>query len=192
MFSFCVTGHRPNKLFGYDIHSEKYSKLLVTLKKAIYVLVRDKNKELGEKEFTIYTGMALGVDMLFAEAAFAAREYFSREENGGIKLNVIAAVPCSGQESKWKEESVKLYNEILGKCDKVIVLAEKYSSDCMQKRNEYMVDNSDFVFSVWDGTNGGTANCTRYAVGKNKPVVVISPKTYNMDYYVNPYIKLSA
>lgn len=23
----CVTGHRPNKLFGYDIHSEAYNKI---------------------------------------------------------------------------------------------------------------------------------------------------------------------
>lgn len=39
-----------------------------------------------------------------------------------------------------------------------------------------MVDNSDFVIAVWDGTKGGTANCVRYAKKLNKELVAINPK----------------
>ena len=37
----------------------------------------------------------------------------------------------------------------------------------MQKRNEFMVDNSDLVVAVWNGTSGGTANCLAYMILKD-------------------------
>ena len=33
----------------------------------------------------------------------------------------------------------------------------------MPTRNEYMVDLADKIIAVWDGSNGGTANCVKYA-----------------------------
>lgn len=188
--SICVTGHRPNKLFGYDIHSEDYRKLFIEFKRCIYVTAEkliDICYHMGitphddERPLVIYTGMALGVDQLFAEAAFAARDYY--KGLGILDIEVVAVVPCKGQESKWRKENADLYNDILSKCDQVIVLADKYTKDCMQKRNEYMVDNSDLVFSVWDGTPGETANCTNYALEKNKTIIRIDPKTCYSSYY---------
>lgn len=46
----------------------------------------------------------------------------------------------------------------------------------MQKRNEYMVDNSDIVIAVWDGTKGGTYNCVKYAQKLEKKIIQINPK----------------
>jgi uncharacterized phage-like protein YoqJ len=46
----------------------------------------------------------------------------------------------------------------------------------MQKRNEYMVDNSDIVIAVWDGSKGGTYNCVKYAEKLGKKIIVINPK----------------
>lgn len=177
MYNMCVTGHRPNKLYGYDIHSDKYSDLLHALKKCIYVTIKKQHETTGETDFTVYTGMALGVDQLFAEASFAAREYYKTQ---GINFKVVAAVPCKGQESKWTENSVALYKDILNKCDKVVTLSDRYSRDCMQKRNEYMVNNSDCIFSVWDGSPSGTANCTNYAMKKGRDIIIVDPKTYVM------------
>ncbi|PAD70641.1 hypothetical protein CHH83_02225 [Bacillus sp. 7586-K] len=45
----------------------------------------------------------------------------------------------------------------------------------MQKRNEWMVDNSDYVIAVWDGTKGGTGNCVKYAQKQNKYITTIKP-----------------
>jgi uncharacterized phage-like protein YoqJ len=45
----------------------------------------------------------------------------------------------------------------------------------MQLRNEFMVNNSDIVIAVWDGTNGGTANCVKYAQVENKEIIIIDP-----------------
>lgn len=39
MFSICVTGHRPDKLFGYDIHVGDYDGIRHDIKKAVYQIL---------------------------------------------------------------------------------------------------------------------------------------------------------
>jgi len=41
--------------------------------------------------------------------------------------------------------------------------------------NEWMVDNSDAVIAVWDGTPGATANTVDYARKLGRSVLVIDP-----------------
>jgi len=53
---------------------------------------------------------------------------------------------------------------------------DRYYPAKMQKRNEYMVDNSNIVIAVWDGTKGGTYNCVKYAEKLGKEVIIINPK----------------
>lgn len=54
----CVTGHRPSKMFGYNI----YSSLWIALKERFKELLIANNCHEG------ITGMALGTDMVFALA----------------------------------------------------------------------------------------------------------------------------
>jgi len=54
------------------------------------------------------------------------------------------------------------------------VLQSHYSSDCMDKRNRYMVDHADFIIAVWDGRPSGTGKTVTYARGRNgKSIIVI-------------------
>lgn len=50
-----------------------------------------------------------------------------------------------------------------------MVSDEEYKPWLMQKRNEFMVDRVDTVLAVWDGSDGGTGNCVKYAkkIGKH-------------------------
>lgn len=41
-----------------------------------------------------------------------------------------------------------------------------------------MVDNSDAVIAVWDGTAGGTKNCFDYATKIGKKIIRIDPKDF--------------
>ena len=34
-----------------------------------------------------------------------------------------------------------------------------------------MVDNCTHVLAMWDGSEGGTANCVKYAQAVNKPII---------------------
>ena len=51
----------------------------------------------------------------------------------------------------------------------------------MQKRNEYMVDNSDYVIAVWNGKPSGTENTVKYANKKNKVVLLVDPQTLEIE-----------
>lgn len=155
----CVTGHRPNKLYGYNLNHPSYIALKNTFKK----LLHDNNCT------EAITGMALGVDTIFAIAVLELKD-----EGYNIKLH--CAIPCKNHSCKWLKESVELYNSILERADIVkLVSEEEYKPYLMQKRNEYMVDLAEKVIAVWDGTNGGTGNCVKYAQKKNKEIIRVCP-----------------
>lgn len=154
-----VTGHRPNKLYGYNIFSREWISLKEEFKK---LLVANHCTE-------AITGMALGVDTVFALAVLDLQD-----EGYNIKLH--CAIPCRKQSCRWNRESVELYDNILDRADVVkLVTDAEYEPWMMQVRNEYMVDLADKIIAVWDGSNGGTANCVRYAEKKGKDIIRIVP-----------------
>ena len=62
------------------------------------------------------------------------------------------------------------------KADRIVETSDDpYAAWKMQKRNEWMVDNSGAVIAVWDGTPSGTANTVKYARKQKKAVLVIDP-----------------
>ena len=85
-----VTGHRPNKLYGYNIFSREWMSLKEEFKK---LLVDNHCTE-------AITGMALGVDTVFALAVLELQD-----EGYNIKLH--CAIPCRNHSCKWNGESVE-------------------------------------------------------------------------------------
>ena len=160
VFTISVTGHRPNKLFGYDWNSPGNVALLDKIESTLRTTLEEA-KEQGYKKFHVVTGMALGTDQMFA--AHAIRLAASEEFKG--TLTVEAAVPCKGQEKQWPEASQHIYNVLLSGCDSVTFVSDKgYTPKAMQDRNEYMVDKANVLLSVYDGqSSGGTKNCIDYA-----------------------------
>lgn len=154
-----VTGHRPNKMYGYDLSDERWGLLKEKFKR---ILVEQNCDE-------AITGMALGVDTVFALAVLELKD-----EGYDIKLH--CAIPCRNHSCKWPKESVDMYNSILARADKVVLVSdEEYKPYLMQKRNEYMVDETDKLVAVWDGTAGGTGNCVNYARKVGKEIIRIFP-----------------
>jgi uncharacterized phage-like protein YoqJ len=153
-----ITGHRPKKLQNeYDLNGP----MTTWIKKEIVKIIEiEEPKE-------IITGMALGVDTLFALIGIE------------MAIPIYAAIPCNGQEKRWPYKSQKLYNEILSNSlvTKFVVCAE-YTQSCMQMRNEVMTDRCDKIIAVFDGTSGGTANCVKYAEKIGKPILRINPSHY--------------
>ena len=52
---------------------------------------------------------------------------------------------------------------------------EEYKPWLMQKRNEYMVNLSDKIIAVWNGSKSGTQNCIKYATKLGKEIIRIEP-----------------
>lgn len=116
------------------------------------------------------SGMALGVDMYAAEIVLGLKSSYE-----GITLE--SAIPCESQAEKWTEKQRDRYFEIASKCDKETLIQHHYTSDCMHKRNRYMVDQADFIIAVWDGRPSGTGKTVQYAQRQGKLVTIINPRT---------------
>lgn len=155
----CVTGHRPDKLYGYDIYNKQWTEL-----KEKFKIILQK----GSYDEAI-TGMALGVDTVFALAVLELKDE-------GVNIKLHCAIPCRNHSCKWRKESVDLYNYILSKADIITLVSdEDYKPWLMQKRNEFMVNNADKVLAVWNGSKGGTGNCVRYAEKCGKEIIRLIP-----------------
>ncbi len=156
----CFTGHRPVKLpWGSNEEDPRCLSLkeeLLASLQAIY--------DCGYRRFIC--GMAIGCDMYFAEAVLELKEKYS-------DIELIAAIPCGNQPEKWNLAQRKRYNSILDRCSEVEVLQIAYSSNCMQKRNEYMVDHSSLLLSCYDGHPGGTMKTILYAERQGLKTIII-------------------
>lgn len=148
--SAAFTGHR---FISYN----KYPALKVSLKQTIKTLYAQ-----GIRNF--YSGMAVGFDMLAAEAVLSLKT-----ELQGV--NLIAVVPYQNQSEKWSEMNRNKYNAILSKADKTILLSENYFKGCLLRRNDYMLSQSCCIIAYYDGKNeGGTFYTCQKALRLKLPV----------------------
>lgn len=159
--SIAATGHRPNKLFGYNLNNPSY----YTMGRLMRGFLLQRENIYGGLE--CISGMALGVDQLYALVALKLR-------NEGHNIRVVAMMPCQNQNAKWASD--EYWRNILSRADeKIIVTDAPYTPSCMQVRNCAMVDRADEILGIHDGTPGGTMNCLRYAQKKGKPVFNLMP-----------------
>lgn len=141
-----ATGHRPDKLGGYDAGTEK--RLVET---AVFALTELKPD-------LVWSGMALGWDLAIAQACV------------DLDIPFVAAVPFNGQEWKWPPSSQRKYRSLRAEAQRVVIVSEGgYEPWKMQVRNRRMVDECTHVAALWNGTRGGTYNCLEYASQVNRP-----------------------
>ena len=153
----CVTGHRPS---GFPFSPDDGESRL-EYKKRLYDDVQGLMEQ-GYRHFI--TGMADGVDVDFAIAVLYFKNKFA-----GVTLEAALPYPRTAYQTNADPMNVK--ENILSKCDRISVVSDVYYEGCMQKRNCYMVDKSDLVLAVWNGTQkGGTWNTIRYARQVRKPI----------------------
>lgn len=143
----CGTGHRPDKLGGYGniVHSR-----LVNVAKAWLK---------SNKPSKVISGGALGWDQALAAAA----RY--------LGIPYVMALPFPDFDSKWPEKSRNFLKALCDDAAEVVFVKDgPYAAWKMQERNKWMVDHSDKVLALWNGTSGGTANCVKYAESVGKPI----------------------
>lgn len=156
----CFTGHRPDKLpWGLDENSAECRKLRIEIAIQLEAL-----HSAGIAHFI--SGMALGCDLLFAEAVLAMREEYD-------DVTLEAAVPCDSQANSWPEEQKERYNAILSSCDTITFVQHQYTPGCMLRRNRYMVDNSSVLLACFNGSSGGTMNTLLYARRQGVKTIII-------------------
>ena len=145
----CFTGHRPENLYKNIDDGELYNRIV----KAVENAYLD-----GYRVFLC--GGCRGGDFLFADAVL-----YARTKHSDIKLCFV--LPCRDQAANWYREDRDNYSRLLDSADDIVCLSEKYTSDCMQKRNRYMVDLSTLLIAAYNGTEGGTQYTYGYAQKKH-------------------------
>lgn len=146
----CFTGHRPNKM---DMTEEEIKPLL---EKAI-------DDAVAEGYVTFITGMAQGTDIWAAEIVLD-RKLVNKD------IHLICALPHPGFESRRSVAEKERFNNIIASADFVKIINAHYFTGCYQLRNEWMVDGSNLVIAVFNGSKSGTKNTIDYA--KKKGVMV--------------------
>lgn len=150
-----LTGHRPEKLGGY-----RSSNPMIRLVRNWIGQVFD-----DFRPSVVISGLAQGFD------TWGALEALER------RIPLIGAVPCDDQDAKWFSREVEVYRYLLEHCDDVCVVSPgPYVEGKMQLRNKWMVERSDFLVGLWDGSPGGTRNCIEYAIKRQRSRLIVRPE----------------
>ena len=159
-----VTGHRSNKVHwnGRSAYNKQVYDRLVRLAEAAL--------KFYEPEM-VYTGMALGFDQACAQAC------------KNLEINYTAVIPHSDQSKLWPEHSRLYYDYLVSNATNQLTLATgPFHVHHMTDRNQYLVDHSQTFLALWDGSNGGTADCVRRATKKNIPIYNVWDKWIKNNY----------
>lgn len=145
------TGHRPDKLLGYD-----------TACHAVLVsFVAGWLRALAPAR--VISGMALGFDMALAQAALVV----------GVPYT---AATVRGQENRWTPRWRYLYGVLVSNADSVVQASTSATARGYLARDRWMVDNAGLVLALYRGdARGGTAYTVAYAAGANVDVLNIWP-----------------
>ena len=167
----CFTGYRPHR-FDFSPDGLRPEQVQETLGKCIRHLYAEGYR-------TFISGMSAGVDL------WAAAEVLRlQQEDATVQL--IAAVPFAGQESRWPIPLQREYRGILDKCQQVEYLfdekeASEDPSACYKQRNHWMVNRADTVVAVCEvdvaDSRTGTAATVRYARRRQKRIFYIHPRS---------------
>lgn len=188
IITYCFTGHRPDKLGGYNWNTKKNQNIMKALRSKIIELINSTNSH--ESNFKFICGGALGIDQMAFEICYTLK--YSTLKLNPCKIELELAIPFKKQVSKWfgKDDIDRFYThqqqaDVVTFVDTVKdyeyiggISIGDYHPAKMQIRNRYMVNNSDIVIAVWNGTKGGTANCVNYAKKQGKNIVIINPDKF--------------
>ena len=160
ILSCCFTGYRPQKFpFKLERSDPDYIEFENRLITTIAELV-------NENCLTFYSGMAMGFDIIAAECVLIVAQ---AKKDRAVKL--ICAIPFLDQAKSYPPEWKKRYDGILAQCDQTVLISNEYYRRCYYDRNRFMVENSDFVLTWFDGSPGGTKNTVDYAKSKLRKVI---------------------
>ena len=170
MIRAAISGHRPEKLPDKQFVRQALSDVFLIL---------------GPEEIT--QGCAAGVDLISARVAWIhGLPYRAAKPWGNHKARM-------GGSSGFKISDAEAYDWMIENATEVINVTgiEDYPGPWAYfRRNHWMVDNTDFVIAVWDGSKSGTSETVEYAQAQGKKVYRIDPVTQRMGWYGSKTIPL--
>lgn len=171
------TGHRPNKLGGYDLSAKGYQLLQEDLETYI-------KRNLDVFDVVVgHSGLALGGDTIWSKAILSMKE----KHPGRVLLH--AEIPMMEQADAWfKQSDIDFWHEQVERADFKSVYGslaghsdserKKLAAKFLNIRNEGMLDHSTVLLALHDGTSGGTGNAVAYAKKTGLVTHTVHPNVY--------------
>lgn len=155
-----VSGHRPNKLGGYDRENPTRDLIVQKLEEVLLGL-----HEKAPEGIIVVTGMSMGVDLWTCRVCHTHN------------IPYVAAVPFEGQEVKWSQAVQEEYRQAIGFASLVKFVSDPgYEARKMLIRNEWMVEKATQVLVVWTGERSGTGHTAFTAHKVGKPLIRMKPE----------------
>lgn len=174
-----LTGHRPNKLGGYNIDTPAYRKLQTDLEQFI------QHQLNTYANVWCHSGLALGADTIWSKAILSMKKRYPD------RVFFHAEIPMMNQKDAWfKESDIVFWHEQVDAADEKSIYDPNFHSydesnrkrlagKVLNQRNIGMIEHADILLAVYDNkTSGGTKNAVDYAKSKNKHIQFIDPKNY--------------
>lgn len=175
--SISFTAHRGNNpsMGGYDLYSKKNKLILESLINTLENLTSKYDK------IYFFVGGALTGDQL----SFKACEYI-RDKYINKIVKIFLCIPFVGF-GLWWLDGIDELNREKQVATKVFYIdrikqysnpkyKNKYHISKYTNRNKFMIDMSDIVIALYDGSSkkGGTYNSIQYAKQVNKQLIIIN------------------
>nr|WP_042334666.1 SLOG family protein [Desulfosporosinus meridiei] len=119
------------------------------------------------------SGVDLCVGQFFAEIVLDLKRDYP-------EVTLECVIPCEDQAANWTIAQRDRYFSIVERCDKETLLQHHYSKDCIRKKKEYMVKQSNYVLVVWNGKPGSSGKLLSIARTLGKIVILIDSSTYKV------------
>lgn len=158
----CFTGHRPQNLpWRFNECGKEFENFKSNLEGTIINTIK-----VGYTHFI--SGMAMGLDLIAAEIIIGLKDRYPN-------ITLECALPCKNQTYKWAPSYRQRYKNVLEQADKVTMVCDMYyTSGCMERRNKYMVENSNKVIALYLNIPGGTKQTLDYAKELNLNIEIIN------------------
>lgn len=164
----CFAGPRPQSLsFGFNEENADCLRLKQVLKDQTVYLIEG----LGVTHFI--SGIDLGIGQYAAEIVLDLKRDYP-------EITLECAISCESQAENWSVSQRERYFSIVGCCDKETLLQRHKTRDCNRKRKEYMVNQSDYILTVWNRKVRGASDILSIARQMEKQVIVIDPNTFEV------------
>lgn len=160
-----VTGHRPK---GLTLEQSWFAG------RELERLAAKLTAEHGAT--TAISGMALGADTWWADAALAAG------------MDLWAYVPFEQQPNRWRVADLLTWQRLRSRATREVVLGQEYDVRLLHARNAFMVRDADLVIAVMDPskTTGGTAEAMKLVREQGKPYVLVDVTSRRTSIHLPP------
>ncbi|TGE37165.1 DUF1273 family protein [Desulfosporosinus fructosivorans] len=159
--------HTPSIPIGFDEKNADCLRLKQVLKEqAVYLI-----EAVGVTHFI--SGVDLGVGQFVAEIVLDLKRDYP-------ETTLECVIPYEDQAANWTIAQRDRYFSIVERSDKETLLQRHCSKDCIRKKKEYMVKQSNYVLVVWSGKPGGAGKILSIARTLGKILILISTNTFEV------------